>query len=221
LYAAYWAFTIRRALVVRIYRNQALWLGVLCVVLAGTGWGLYTNNTIISNTSNVFSVVEILGLFALADSSIRVARRSDPLLRSILQWEKVRIPVWIALGALTILLVTTGLVVIGYFVGLIILLGFPTATALLIGARRSGDPLLQRDLKWLGVFLLCVVATVIVPFLESGLFSADDIIYSYPAIPGIVIDILAAYALYRTARSLAPMNRLSLEAGPKAEPIPP
>src|SRR6267143_6245272 len=82
IYAAYWAFTIRKALVVRIYRNQALWLGVFCVLSAVMTFAHpYNTSQTLEELLVIFYTVVFTTTFAWVDSTIPVARRSDPLLR--------------------------------------------------------------------------------------------------------------------------------------------
>ncbi len=209
LYAAYWAFAIRKALVSRIYRNQALWLGAFCLVFAVTNFvHPYTNTQTISELLGTFYVVFFVAIFAWVDSTILVARRSDPLLRSILHWEKLRFVLWAWLLELGVTLVYSGFVtnfltnpssliyVLGpaYFLVPLVV----EAPAVLVGSRRSRDPVLRGSLRWFGIFLL-------VGILGAGTY---DVYFSYPALPGAVFFILAAYALYKSARSLAPTSRL-------------
>jgi hypothetical protein len=97
----------------------------------------------------------------------------------------------------------------GYYwvdASLVLILG---AAALLIGARRSSDRVLRQSVKWLGVGLLCVPVLVLVSVVE-GVMGASyyDMIYSYGIVPWNVVAILLGYALYMSARSLAPLNRL-------------
>ena|SRR2546422_9258026 len=94
-YGAYWAFAIRRALASRDYRRQALWLGVNCIF-----WiALFPDKNIFNNVYNAlavgfyYSFLPLL-LFAWIDASVRVARRSDPLLRNTLHWNKLRWLTW-------------------------------------------------------------------------------------------------------------------------------
>src|SRR2546427_6227649 len=89
LYAAYWAFAIRRALAGPLYRNFALSLGVVCVIFGLAVFGLVNllpsvGSTISEVENNIIYFTIISVIFAFMDSAIRVARRSDPLLRSIL-----------------------------------------------------------------------------------------------------------------------------------------
>jgi hypothetical protein len=223
LYAAYWAFSIRRALAGRIYRSHALWLGAACILFAGTNFLTYSPNATINAILNVYYVILIAILFAFIDSTVRVARRSDPLLRSILRWEKLRIALWTDVVMLGIFFVTVTVffpsvppginAVVGYVL-ITALFTFPFiggGPALLIGARRSKDPVLRGSLKWLGVaFLLLVVVGSLVSSVVSSIpgITQFDQYYSYAAIPSGIIALISAYAFYRSARSLAPTSRL-------------
>jgi hypothetical protein len=235
LYAAYWAFAIRRALAGRIYRNHAFWLGVVCILFAAVSFAVpltYTNNAIIRNAIGVFYLVLNPVVFAFIDSTVRVARRSDPLLRSILRWDKLRIALWIDEIVLTIVLalnfvpsIVSSVPQVEYlFPALLAIAYIAGAPALLIGAKRSRDTTLRQSLKWLGVAFMMlfayIVYDVIIQLIIPGI-SEFDRYYSYPAVLGGIIGILLSYALYRSARSLAPINRMSLEVAPKVEPPPP
>jgi hypothetical protein len=223
LYAAYWAFSIRRSLVGRIYRGHALWLGTVCILFAATNFLTYSTNVVVSNALNVYYAVLIAVLFAFIDSTVRVARRSDPLLRDILRWEKLRVAIWIDIVALSVtftlpIVYPSFVASLNPVVGAILITALFTipfiggAPALLIGARRSMDPLLRGNLKWLGVaFLILVVVGSAVGAVVSSLLpgiSQFDQYYSYPAIPGGIFTLISAYAFYRSTRSLAPINRL-------------
>jgi len=244
LYGAYWAFAIRRALVGRIYRSQALWLGALFI--AGL---IASDGVLLPSSSNPFVTAilkflaygpwPILVVFAFLDSTIPVLRRSDPLLRSILYWKKLRIAIWSVLAFSTIFAIYVTIylpacfstantpacissalsnsgwlgAVLGFWGGyywvdasLVVILG---AAALLIGARRSSDTVLRESVKWLGVGLLCVPGLVLVSVVE-GVMGASyyDMIYSYGIVPWNAVAVLLGYALYKSARSLAPLNRL-------------
>jgi len=217
IYAAYWAFAIRRALVSRIYRNQALWLGVLgivffLVVVTPTP----TGNDLVSDVlNNAPTVALTLGFLAFVDSTVPIAKRSDPLLRNILNWEKVRVLAWAVLILVEILGVygeiesnnTSSSSVAGLLA--VALIGAPP---MLIGARRSMDPNLRRSLKWFGLALLFFLGILFVGVVESRLnLSTYYTTSSYGEIPYAAVLILVAYALYRSIRSLAPINRLSLD----------
>jgi hypothetical protein len=232
LYAAHWAFAVRRALVSRIYRSHALWLGALGVMLAVTMFITYSGNTTRLLVVGTYNSILFAVVFAFADSIVPVARRSDPLLRSILRWGKLRIALW----AVVVPMVLTNtipilgpsfanspagniVVNIGWYILATILFIF-MAAALVTGARRSRDLVLRVSLKWLGVLLSLTVVRVLDAAMQTTVLgvSLSDYAYSYPALIGAALSILSAYALYRSARSLAPINRL-----PSIEPqtIPP
>ena len=251
IYGAYWAFAIRRALVGRIYRRQALWLGALFIA------ALIASDAVLlpmSGNSFVTAAVSFLAygpwptlvVFAFLDSTIPVLRRSDPLLRNVLSWKNLRILILLILAFSTAFGIYASIYLptclptanapvcissamsnsgqleaVLWFLGgyywvdasLVLALG---ATALLIGARRSSDAVLRRSLKWLGVGLLCVPCLVLVSVVE-GMMGASyyDMIYSYGIVPWNAVAVLLGYALYRSARSLAPLNRLP-PGGPRS-----
>src|SRR2546426_3659061 len=165
-YGAYWAFAIRRALASRDYRRQALWLGVNCIF-----WiAVFPDKNIFNNVYNAlavgfyYSFLPVL-LFAWIDASVRVARRSDPLLRNTLHWNKLRWLIWAIIAFATIsnfLLFFDNLLTgippsgilawLGWVPSLATLLsGCP---AILLSAIRSKDPTFRRSLKWFGMFLV-------------------------------------------------------------------
>jgi len=243
IYGTYWAFAIRRALAGRIYRSQALWLGALFIagLIASDGVLLPSSSNAILTAFVRFLAYgpwPILVVFAFLDSTVPVLRRSDPLLRSILHWKRLRIGIWTVLAFITIFAVYVSIylpacfsiantpacissamnnsgslgAVLGFWGGLywvdaslVMILG---AAALLIGARRSSDRVLRQSVLWLGVGLLCVPGLVLVSVVEGIMgVSYYDMIYSYGIVPWNAVAILLGYALYRSARSLAPLNR--------------
>jgi hypothetical protein len=217
LYASYWAFSIRRALVSRIYRNQALWLGVVGVIVAIEMFLTYSTNPVVNALIAVYYSALYLVVFGFVDSIIPVARRSDPLLRSIIGWEKLRIPLWIDAFALAI--VGFGdFVFYSTFLNVFILPPVALSVfgvsgiAIVTGARRSGDPLLRASLKWIGVVLVLSVLVFVAYAIVSAIpgISTYEIFYSYPALLVGAVYIMIAYALYKSARSLAPVTRLRL-----------
>jgi len=248
MYAAYWAFAIRRRLRGRIYRNQALWLGVLGILVAiPTAFTLSTNNSLINVLATFYDTgsLQILIAFAFIGSTIPVVRRSDPLLRSILHWKKVRIGLWSVLAFETILTIYMSIylptcwtedvaqfsscietsfamsdpgwlgAILGRFGGdyLLIMLFCLVlgGVVLLIGGRRSRDMVLHESVKWLGVGLVCLgVGAALVIWIENPILNLSSYYqtYSYGAVPWNAVFLLMDYAIYRSARSLAPLNRL-------------
>ena len=227
LYAAYWAFAIRRALVSRIYRRHALWLGALGVALAVTVFLTYSPNYAINITISIYYDLLYAIVFAFVDSLIPVVRRSDPLLRSVLRWEKLRYFLWADVAVLgvfnTLSYVSyqsslfSGLAEfvvqeVGWTAAATVLFGV-SGFAIFMAARRSRDMVLRSSLRWLGVMFIFVIFLFAAYSLEDFLLpnmTQFDFFYSYPALPGGIIYILVAYALYRSTRSLAPVNRLTV-----------
>jgi hypothetical protein len=181
----------------------------------------YSNNQIIMDALGIFYLVLNPVIFAFIDSTVRVARRSDPLLRSILNWEKLRTVLWIDEIGLAIFLSlnfdpslkaginsTLGTILFAILITIPYIGGVP---ALLTGARRSKDTVLRGSLKWLGVFFLFFLAYLVEFSFLSGILgiSLFNLYYSYLAIPGGIIGIIGAYAIYKSARSLVPLNKLS------------
>ena len=222
LYGTYWSFNIRRALVVRIYRNHALWLGIVGILVAMASFLTYTNNPVINTSFSIFYGFLFGALFAFIDSTVRIGRRSDPLFRSVLHWEKLRVPLWIDIGALEILFILGAVPSLApytnTFAGNILWTALATiplivgGSAVLICGRRSGDLVLKQSLKWVGAALLFAVVLLVFQTIVSGIPGVDqfDLYYSYLALPGGLISILISYSTYRSARSLAPVNRLRL-----------
>jgi hypothetical protein len=224
LYAAYWAFEIRRALADHLRRNLALWQGAASVIIAPSVFLTYTNNFYISVLLVVYYGIAFAVLFAFFDAAVKVARRSDPLLRSILNWEKTRYVGWVGVVLISIFnvlaLIPSLSNVAGFLVEVCIAITFIVGGAgILVGAKRIRDPFLKDNLKWLGLTLVLAICQDIASALETfaGL-SNYDIYYSYPALIAAVFAISAGYCIYRAARSLAPINHMSLETGIKVEP---
>jgi hypothetical protein len=198
VYPAIWAFSIRSALAVRVYRNQAFAVGLFPL-------GLYLG-LVVGALGLSLSVVFA---FYLVDSSALAGRRSDPLLRDTLHWRSVRAPLWVLLVLLNSGQVADLLVRGEYFVSrtpndlvanvnfllviVILLLGVPLLAAV---AKRSMDPALRRNLAWFGLALLM---TFVSPVL------AGDVPGGWGALVGFS---LLGFFLYKSARSLAPLNAL-------------
>jgi len=223
IYAAYWAFGIRRALVGRIYRNQALWLGVLSIIvlLSEAVPTPTTDNAVFIVLSNLPVIALALVLFAFVDSTVPVARRSDPLLRDTLHWGKVRVVAWLVLVLVEILgaygEITSSNTSSSDVNGLLLLVVIG-APPMFIGARRSMDPHLRGSLKWFGLGLVSLIGLLLVAFAElaANIPSAGPL--AYAELPYNLVVFLFGYALYRSTRSLAPINRLQTLDPPAASP---
>lgn len=156
------ALSFRKALANRIYRAHALWLGSVSIVgLAAVEESLIPNN----NQALTFSVVSFVGAlanvisFAFVDSTVRIARRSDHLLRPILNWSRLRIVAWTTLSFLILIEVvgganeiansfTTNDLLYMFTIPLqflvLVAIGGP---AMLLSARRSGDKALAQSIS--------------------------------------------------------------------------
>lgn len=226
-YAAYWAFEIRKALAGRLYRSQALGTGLVALIPSVVQIGL--TGTFLNVLPNEFTyalpVMAALIIFYWIDTSVRAARRSDPLFRDTFRWSKLRFALltliiitliygslnvsYDALNDITGFTTATPLAPSGYFFIFIIapiLIPLITAAVVLpVAGLRSKDPILRKHLQWFAFFALSLVTITI------GL----SILFYNPLQSLLIQDlgtIIGGYCLYRSARSLAPINRLSLDA---------
>lgn len=202
LYPAYWAFSIRRAMAVRMYRNQALGIGLVSLGMLAA---------INENTGYAFAFTLLL-VFYWVDASFLSARRSDPLLRDSLHWSKLRFVFW-ALTLVAVLpaeiygIVTGNLpglgsdVLSGLFIAFFFLVPASGIALFAVASRRSGDHMLRRHLAWFGLFALMPTGTILIAVALGG---GAGLAYFF----GFG---LAGFFLYKSARSLVPLNRLSLE----------
>ncbi len=232
-YAAYWAFVLRRVLRNRFSRSQALWLGVVCIFLIPVLPTPMSTDPLTQLVISVFYVGALpIVLLAWIDGTVRTARRSDPLFRDTLKWSKLRFGVWgmtLAMIAfyfgLLVLETATGVPVATVATVLIIAVYLPTflagAPALLLTARRTRSDARRTNLKWFGLFVLFVLAAIIAISLviqgsSGGAFPSGFLYFlAYKGIYAIgynvfqILIVVATYCLYRNARSLAPLSRVS------------
>ena len=221
LYAAYWAFSVRKALAGRIYRRHALLLGVLGVVVAPTAFLTYSTNQVINDLISVYISALFIFVFAFIDSTVPLARLSDPLLRNVLGWGRLRVVLWVDAAAMAIANAVPSFLPSNSEIGnllsgplwLVFALALfcPSGAALAIGARHSRDPFFKRSLKWIALILVMLVAIFADDTIISSLpgVSQYEFYYSYYALPAGVLAAVAGYFLYRSARSLAPISSLA------------
>jgi hypothetical protein len=231
-YAAYWAFNIRRAQTVRIYRNQALGMGFVSLA-----WILVFFNYVVVFHSGLYGLfvlfdsLIIMMAFYWVDASVLAARRSDPLLRDTLHWQKLRVYLWgllVASAAVVVFLTAYYEYVIGVepqfmlnlplglTTGVVSLpsqeVVYPSIIALPIAAYRSRDVFFRRSLAWFAAFI--VMIEIVGSFGTSSSF--------LPTLGVFGSLTIAAYCIYRSVKSLVPLNRISpQEIVPKAKPPPP
>ncbi len=215
-YAAYWAFSVRRGQAVSLYRRQALGVGLVAIADAmmfayiGTFFALLARpgpgqDPIFPLITSVFQVT----LFYWIDATVLAARRSDPLLRDTLHWRQLRKLLWV----LVIIFASYQPIVVPAklsSVPLLASLGWIGAglastisgiVALTLSILRSKDPTLRRTIKWFGLF----IASSASPFVNLFLGPPESLILIS------VSSLVGGYFLYRSARSLVPLNRLTLE----------
>jgi hypothetical protein len=208
LYAAFWAFSIWRRLPVRLYRNQAFGIGTVAASFALLDLDQFTPVVTGSEAgpSEFFPILVLVFvvLFYWIDASILAARRADPLLRDTLYWRRLRFVFW-AILAVAIAFSIIGAIPEVQFLVLTALIIVPISGAVFlpIAARRSGDASLRRQLKWFGAFVLLLLAISIL----AGSSGQGANVYIVAATLGGIYA--ADYCLYKSAKSLAPLNRLS------------
>ena len=218
-YSAYWSFGLRRALKVRAYSRQALIVGSFSIY--GTVlfllfyWAYFLapglRNSPVGTTNEVLYVVLAPVVFAWEDSSIRVGRRSDPLLRDPLRWSRLRLVLWpillLTLAGYLVQGTTSEIGVLSYIV-----VGV-SVVPILMAARRSGDQYYRRSLEWFGVALFVLVVQnlgfhVLITGPGTGMvYTPEGFVWSIFA--NFVVVPLMFYGIYKCARSLVPLNRIS------------
>jgi hypothetical protein len=225
LYSAYWGLAIRRALIVPLYRRQALWVSIIGIYFALLFLDIAYANPFASSNPYIFYSGGLLFftgfvlIFAWTDGTVRVARRSDPLLRDTLHWTKLRVIIWagIFLGILAFIGILIRLIVAGSpisdienggFIVAILAILLSGSPALFVSARRSRDTTLRRHLRWFELFASILIASSVIGYAYTvfGTHSGAPAIIS--AGVGYTTFIVAAYSLYKSARSLAPIGRL-------------
>lgn len=218
IYAAYWAFDIRKALSTNLFRNQALGMGLVAI-----GWLLV--NTVFNFTpTNPTETVQALAqlsapVTALAfsfywvDTSIFAAQRTDPLQRKTMRWREVRWLVWPSFGlliALGLLAVLPSFLIVALFLIVATVLGAAFANSVL----RSKDRTLKRHLEWFGLSFVGLAVTLLVTaFIVTSL---GGIVSDATETPAFIVF---AYFIYRSAKSLAPLERMDRPARGEAAHI--
>jgi len=107
-YAAFWALNIRRNLKARLYRHQALGIGLVAICVAyftffTDGGGNYLPAAVSEYPLTGFVFFSFLAclvpLLYWTDSSLLAVRDSDPLQRDVLGWGRIRVFLWGAVAA--------------------------------------------------------------------------------------------------------------------------
>ncbi len=208
-------------MVTRVYRTRAYWLAVLLLILAIFNLpfeAVPAFSTIGSDIGYWGFFVLLFFLFIFIDSNVAVAREIDFFHTDILRWSRVRKPMFLALvigSAVTLWAsialatpassITSGLIIVGYFIVLGVIFAYSGATMFVI-SRRTYDQTMKKFVKMLGYALLCYVLFVTI-WLPLDLLYANlgDIVTDF-------ILIGAAYYFYRAAMSLTFVGRILKEA---------
>jgi hypothetical protein len=229
-YAAYWSFIIRRKMMTRFYRRQAFIVGVFSMygtVAIMLFYAVYffapvlppALKPILVNVQEfLYGIVPSIGL-AWADSSIRVGRRLDPLLRDSFKWSKTRWVIWPLMVLSNIaFFVGSGLTItydvlaeVGLVSGLF-LLGI-SVVVVFQAARRAADRNYRMSLEWFVAFLVFFLG-MNAGFIPLLVLSASDVFVYTPVdfiwaiVANLVIIPMLFYCLYRCSRSLVPLNKI-------------
>jgi hypothetical protein len=222
---AYWAYIIRHSLAVGIYRNQALGITVLGILL---GIGILASSTIRGSDptslflGDLFAALPYGFTFYWVDASMLAVRRADPLLRDTFKWTRTRFIFWpllltglfllllspfIPASLLTPLEIDVALALIYFSVGAPFVFGVVLLPVL---ARRSGDASLPRHLRWFAFFALMLVlfrVGLVAQLLVYGSNASNSV---YLTLGNILLLSVAEFCLYRSARALAPLNPVSV-----------
>ncbi len=238
-YAAYWAFMIRRSLAIRLYRNQALGIFLIAVsgelvLLAEAPAFAYGVAQVLSGSSNAPLVAVTLGttiafelvLFYFVDASILAARRSDPLLRDTFAWRRLRLGLWPLFPSLIVLgqvlpfsnfqnpsaatFTLTGTLLI---ISPLVVVFFAGAIVLPVAAFRSRDATFRRSLAWFVFFVAALFPSsastfIVAPRNAQGIIQVggSSLAVTY------LVGVFAAYFLYRSVKSLVPLNKLERDS---------
>ncbi len=228
-YAGYWGLDIRGVLRTRLYKNHALSLAVVAAAFAvlDVEAALVASSVLVVPGIFLTLFTTFIFMFYFIDSAMLSARRADPLLRDTARWTQLRTPLWIIM-ILTIAF-AIGSSVAGYsgydgiFLIPFILVAISGGAFLPRAARRSKDMTFNRHLKWFGIFVVLAVVWLIVALfgtfqamnpvtlLTSPLTTMGSYVIDLADIMGLAV---AGYCLYKSARSLVPLNRIETEVSP-------
>lgn len=209
-YAGYWALNVRRVLMVRVYRRQALGVGLVALILAL----LLVMGILFANIEAADQINSLLPIFAFGaifywiDASVLEARRSDPLLRYTLHWKQLRYVFWVvdisALVSIVAIEVATSGNPGGQLADIIFNLPFYVTviagvTLIPMAALRSRDVILKRHLVWFAFFAgIFVVYPSVATFIIAD--ETERLLISFLSL------LLGAYCLYRSSKSLVPLK---------------
>jgi hypothetical protein len=226
LYSLYWAFSLRHVLAVRLYRNQALGIGLITLAI----WFTLGTTSLNPNPLQLYTfiyqgsfVLLFIVLFYWIDASLLAFRRLDPLLRDTFHWNKLRLPLW-----------TVNITLWGILFSIISYAVIRNDVSLMNQINTSfNNPLLNLILPFI-VFIPIICAIIFLPtmairakwdkplrrhFAWFALFAVllPGILTNSVGIEAVAI-LGVAIALYKSAKALVPLNRISpAEVAPEIE----
>jgi len=217
-YAVYWAFSIRRALAVRLYRNQELALGFVAAsqFLDATSHAVFIPLGFYLAYFVGEAIVSLVVIYYI-DASVLAGRMSDPLLRDTLHWRRLRTFIWPGIVIYLVAIVSVATYSqystggIPFFtlnaVSVLFYLAWGSifVVAIPLTALRSKDPLLRSHLGWFTAFI--ALGFILAP-VGNGLVPLPTLVAGLITVGSLIAE---GYCLYRSARALVPLNRVSLE----------
>jgi hypothetical protein len=201
-FAAFRAFTIGSALVNRVYRNRAYFMGVFAVTVI-VSFLLIPVSFLIPGEL-YFPLLFVF--FIIVDSTILAALDTDFFHRNTLRWKQIRMvayPLFVLLVINSILppsvpnLLSSGIGFDFVAIAFIFIFVYTSATAV-VSARRTPDKPLRRFIALAGLFLLGLLVNTLVFVFVSEVFSA-------------FLYIVFAYISYHMAMSLSPVGKVEKE----------
>jgi|GEM_PF-1208281 drug/metabolite transporter (DMT)-like permease len=228
LYGSYWAFAIGRVRTSNLYRKQAtsvgvvgVYFGILWVASPFTDQLVPKNLVSLAISAIAFFVGGIL-IFSWIDRSMRVARRSDPVRRDTFRWTRTRLVIWGLIVFDVIILAglypreslgqnLTLVENIPFFALFLAIFAF-ASPALFVAARRSKDPTLHRNLRWFALFIVFVLGYTEAGYLNyiTGQQNTTGggylVFFNIIGVIVTLVPVAGAYSLYRSAKSLAPLQ---------------
>jgi hypothetical protein len=225
-FAAYWGIAIRRKLVMGAYRAQALGVGAVAIYFFVIGLANSTFPVVATSTGIPVYVNALVDSGYLAiilywiHTTIAVSKRSDPFERDTLRYSITRY-IWVLVVASFVaislvynpigLVITVAVPLSSFYLALALAPWVAGASfggvLLLLGASRSMDRTLRSHIRWLGIFALVSLVNIVAggAWRESGGDTGAYIAIIFPFF--VAGQAIAAYCLYRSARSLAPIAK--------------
>jgi len=233
LYAAYWSFLIRRKMMTDLYRRQTFIVGLISLYGAVSIVLFYAayffaadlptaSKSILDGVQDLlYASIFTIGL-AWADSSIRVGRRLDPLLRDSFRWSHLRWVLWpLMIFSNIAFLIGSGLTQTFDSLataGLVLELGLLGISVAVVfrAAGRAAERNYRMSLKWFVAFLVFFIIynagffPLILVLSVKNLFVFTPVDFIWGLLANLVIVPMLFYCMYRCSRSLVPLSKASL-----------